>query len=68
MQSKTTRNAKSLPAKLPAGGVWSCKATSQLDSLTGFLSNVLLWHRITFDSRGSCLVVIFVEVVSGRFS
>ena len=37
----------------------------QLDS---FLSNALLWHHLTFDSRGSCLVVIFVEVVSAHFS
>ena len=58
MQSKTTRDVKSLPAKFPAGSVSSCKTTSQLDSLTGFL----------FDLRGSCLVIIFVEVVSDRFS
>ena len=70
MQSsyKTTRDAKSLPAKLPAGSVSSCKTASQLDKLTGFLSNVLLWHRLTFDSIESCLGVIFAEVVSGRFS
>ena len=68
MQSKTRRDGKSLPTKLPAGSVSSRKTTLQLDSLTGFLSNVLLWHRLTFDSRGSCLVVIFAEVVSGRFS
>ena len=51
MQSKTTRDAKSLPAKLLAESVSSCKTTSQLGSLTGFLSNVLLWHRLTFNSR-----------------
>ena len=68
MQSKTTRDAKSVPTKLPAESVSSRKTTSPLDSLTGFLSNVLLWHRLTFDSRGSCSVVIFAEVVSGRFS
>ena len=68
MQSKTTRDAKSVPTKLPAESVSSPKTTSQLDSLTGFLSNVLLRHRLTFDSRGSCSVVIFAEVVSDRFS
>ena len=37
MKSKTTRDTKSLPAKLPAGGVLpGFKTTSQLDSLTGF--------------------------------
>ena len=35
MKSKTTRDTKSLPAELPAGGVSSFKTTSQLDSLTG---------------------------------
>ena len=45
-QSKTRRDAKSLLAKLPAGSVSICKTTSQLDSLTGFLSDVLLWHRL----------------------
>ena len=45
VQSKKRRDVKSLLAKLPAGSVSICKITSQLDSLTGFLSNVLLWHR-----------------------
>ena len=36
MKSKTKRDTKSLPAKLPAGGVSSFKTTSQPDSLTGF--------------------------------
>ena len=68
VQSKTSRDAKSLPAKLPAGSVLCYKTTSQLDSFTSFLSNVLLWYRLTFDWRGSCLGVNFVEVVSDRFS
>ena len=51
--------------KLPAGSVSSCTTTSQLDR---FSIKCLLWHRLTFDSRGSCLVVIFVEDVSDRFS
>ena len=51
--------------KLPAGSVSSCTTTSQLDR---FFIKCLLWHRLTFDSRGSCLVVIFVEDVSDRFS
>ena len=68
VQSKTSRAAKRLSAKLPAGSVLCYKTTSQLDSFTSFLSNVLLWYRLTFDWRGSCLGVIFVEVVSDRFS
>ena len=40
----------------------------QLNNLTDFLSNVLLWHCLTFDSRANCSVIIFVEVVSGQFS
>ena len=55
---KLQETQKSLPTKFPAGSVSSCKTTSQLDSLTGFL----------FDLRGSCLVIIFVEVVSDWFS
>ena len=51
--------------KLPAGSVSSCTTTSQLDR---YSVKCLLWHRLTFDSRGSCLVVIVVEAVSDRFS
>ena len=65
MQGKTTRDAKSLPAKLLAESVSSCKTTSQLGSLTGFLSNVLLWHRLTFNSRVSVWSVL-ERVIMGK--
>ena len=65
MQGKTTRDAKSLPAKLLAESVSSCKTTSQLGSLTGFLSNVLLWHRLTFNSR-VCVWSVLERVIMGK--
>ena len=65
MQSKTTSDAKSLPAKLLAESVSSCKTTSQLGSLTGFLSNVLLWHRLTFNSR-VCVWSVLERVIMGK--
>ena len=44
MKSKTKRDTKSLPAKLPAGGVSSFKTTSQLDSFPmKKQSNKIFW-------------------------
>ena len=72
MQSKTTRNAKSLPAKLPAGGVWSCKTTSQLDRFS-VKCPVMASYHVWFAWKllggylcRSCVWSVFAIVIMGK--